>query len=152
MEDYERRFEIWKKMFVMESSIITSDYPECSWSNEDRVLSKTFECRLIALCLEYGFDPVKPKYIGDDLEDGVQLDAGKLRSIVGEHLIEALKANRRYGDDLPDESVRRRGPGRAWTSIQAEPLLVGLRWLEDSRPGLELIRGLRYSEASPSSL
>ena len=152
MEAYLHRFEAWKKMFEAESSITMSDDPGCSWSKEQRTLSKSFEVDLIALCQEYGFDPENPSYVGDNQEDGLQLDAGNIGSYAGELLIEALTANRRYREDLPVEVARKRGPGRTWSPRQAEAILVGLKLFEDSRAGLKLVREFLGSHDNRSDI
>jgi hypothetical protein len=140
MEEYEIKFELWRKRYGFLLLVPVIDELYGPWCEKQRRSSEKFERGLLALCRKCGFDPLNPKFIGDDLEDGAQLDAGELGSYTGELLIQVLQANRRDRSELPSTPSRQHGPRRAWYPKQAESILVGLKLLEGSRPGLELLR------------
>lgn len=143
MKDWERKFETWKMEYDFWASVIVGD-GDPKWYKAEVKVSKKFEQDLVALCRKYGFDPLgKLRFVGDDLEDGAQLDAGRtLGPYVGAALIEVINVNRRYRKNFSHKQPRRHGPKRTMSQSQAETLLVGLKLLEGSRAGLEMIRRL----------
>lgn len=153
MKHYERQFRAWKEFYQSQKRReLTPPEDDGAWDlvHKQRYRrSCALEKDLTSICRKYGFVPIT-----EDVEnwDERWRNTGNLEQSVARALNDLIKVNREIANEglVCGKTLRRRhGPQRRLSTNLAEVILVGLKLLEGSEPGLKRLRGFLDDEGFP---